>query len=87
MKWPWVSRLRLDFAQATIAERDKTIEELKEATRLLQEALDLQKQVTHEVEKERDMMATKPHRLLGSQIRELANKAAKDRHAQKGKPN
>lgn len=84
MKWPWVLRVRLEFAEQIIAERDRRIAELTEANAKALEAVEAAKGIACEAEKKVEELATKPRRLLGSQIRQMASAEAFERFKENG---
>jgi hypothetical protein len=84
MKWPWVLRIRLEFAEQQIRERDVRIAELIEANKVAMQAIDAAKDAKAVAEKELEDAATRPHRVLGSEIRRMATQRATERARERG---
>jgi len=90
MRWPWVSRWRLELAEKRLLDREQRIEELLNVNA---ELLDLNKQIIAGPPvanpDEKPIEPQKPHRRLGAEIRADFRRKAdirfKEQQANKGK--
>lgn len=85
MRWPWVSRLRLELAEERLLDREQRIEDLLKVN---DELIDLNRQLRslpiEPTLDEKPIEPPKQHRKLGAQIREDFRRGANER-AEKAK--
>jgi hypothetical protein len=85
MRWPWVSRLRLELAEERLVDREQRIDDLLKVN---DELIDLNRQLrsmpAQSPQDEQPIEPPKPHRKLGAQIREEFRRGANER-AEKAK--
>jgi hypothetical protein len=89
MRFPFVSRLRLEMAERETVLLQQQIEDLKAANGKLMELAELTAEIRVEREQKAEddtPHATKPRRLFGKDVVTRANAAAAEKAAKSGKP-